>query len=186
MKPEEVTQYLAELFTQGAIQQSSPESWQVEVETMRLLVLLSDDRSWLRILAPLASAEEAQPFLEQLLEANFDLTQETRYALQQGALWGMFQHSFNTLTEEDFKSAIARLVVLHQQGLSGSFNQFVELRIQQIIQAAKQQGQSLETTLQNLDRFYEEGLMGDMGQGAAAREEVLAAWRYQLERLWNE
>jgi len=44
------------------------------------------------------------------------------------------------------------------------FNQLVESRIRQIIQAAKkQQGQSLEATLQNLDRS-EEGILGDLEQ----------------------
>ncbi len=66
------------------------------------------------------------------------------------------------------------------------FNQLVESRIRQIIEAAKQQGQSLEATLQNLDRFYEEGILGDLEQGADSREQVLAAWRRQLERLWPE
>jgi hypothetical protein len=62
----------------------------------------------------------------------------------------------------------------------------VEVRISQIVGTAKLQGQSLEATLQTLERFYQEGLMGDMQQGASSREATLAAWRYQLERLWSE
>jgi predicted negative regulator of RcsB-dependent stress response len=149
-------------------------------------VLLSEDGSWLRILIPLTSAGEAQPFLEQLLEANFDETQETRYALNQNVLWGVFQHNCQTLDPEDLSAAVARLVSLRQRGLDNSFNQLVDNRIRQIIQAAKQQGQSLESTLQTLDRFYREGLMGDLEQGQESREQVLAAWQRQLERLWSE
>ncbi|MCL1464954.1 hypothetical protein [Argonema galeatum] len=185
MTPEQIALTLQELFGPD-VQTIAPGSWQVERPNYRLLVLLSDDLSWLRILIPIVPAQEAQPFLEQLLEANFDVTQETRYALMQDVLWGVFQHNRESLVTSDFSGAIARLLSLHERGLSDCFNQLVQSRVRQIIKAAKLQGQSLEATLQTLDRFYEEGLMGDMAQGAAAREQVLAAWRYQLERFWPE
>lgn len=186
MTPEEIGSTLTELFEPANVQAITPESWQVETPDFRLLVLLSDDGSWLRVLLPIASAQAAEPFVEQLLEANFDDTQQTRYALHQGVVWGVFQHNRESLVRNDFSDAIARLIALHQLGLSDSFNQVVESRMRQIIQAAKQQGQSLEATLQNLDRFYEEGILGDLEQGADSREQVLAAWRRQLERLWPE
>lgn len=185
MTPAEIGSKLAELF--GAdLQAIAPNSWQVDTPSLRLLVLLSDDQAWLRLLIPITSAQEAQPFLEQLLEANFDTTLETRYALYQGVLWGVFQHNCESLTSADFDSAIKQLLSLRQSGLSVFFNQLVEGRIRQIIKAAKQQGQTLEATLQTVDRFYEEGMMGDMNQGSAGREETMSAWRYQLERLWPE
>lgn len=186
MKTEEITNTLKELFSAASVEIPSPGLWQVESSGMRLLVLLSDDQSWLRVLVPITPYQEAQPFVEQVLEANFDTTQETRYALHQGLLWGVFQHSRESLTPEDFRTAIARLISLHQAGLSDLFNQLVEARITQIIRAAKQQGQSLEATLQTLERFYEEGLMGEMDLGAEPREAALEAWRRQLERLWPE
>jgi hypothetical protein len=186
MKPEEITDKLTELFGASAVQMTEASGWQVETPQLRLLVILSQDQSWLRILIPIAPAEEAQSFLEQLLEANFDDTQETRYALNQNVLWGVFQHSCETLDKEDFSAAVARLVSLSQQGLTNSFNQLVDDRIRQIIQVAKQQGQSLEATLQTLDRFYREGLMGDLNQGSESREQVLEVWQRQLERLWPE
>lgn len=186
MKPEQINANLTEIFGAEALEATAPGLWQVETPQLRLLVLLSDDGSWLRVLVPIAPAKEAQPFLEQLLEANFDNTQESRYALHQEVLWGVFQHNLDSLSVEDFSGAIARLVSLHQTGLSDCFNQLIETRISQIILAAKQQGQTLEATLQTLDRFYEEGLMGEMDLGAEAREQVLAAWRRQLERLWPE
>ncbi len=184
MTIEEITTLLEQLFA-GSVEQADG-TWQVELPDLRLLVLLSDDRSWLRILVPIAAAQSALPFLEQLMAANFDYTLETRYALHQDVLWGVFQHSLAGLTKDDFTTAIARLTLLRQQGLDDCFNDLVEQRIRQIILAAKQQGQSLETTLQTLDRFYQEGLMGDMALGSQSREETLAAWRYQLERLWHD
>jgi hypothetical protein len=185
MTPQEITQTLRNLFD-NPVQVSEPDSWQVETEGFRLLILLSEDQSWLRSLIAIATVQDAQPYLEQLLEANFDETQEARYALYQNVLWGVFQHRRSSLTPEDFQAAIARLILLKQQGLSPSFDKLAETQIRLIIHAAKQQGQSLETTLQNLDRFYQEGVMGDINQGATERQQVMGAWRYQLERLWNE
>lgn len=186
MKPEEIANQLTELFGTAAIQNTEPGLWQVETAQLRLLVLLSEDQSWLRILIPIAAAQDAQPFFEQLLEANFDDTQETRYAVNQNVLWGVFQHNCESLNSEDFSSAISRLVFLHQQGLTNPFDQLVDNRICQIIQAAKQQGQTLEATLQTLDRFYREGLLGDLEQSGESRERVLAAWQNRLENLWYE
>lgn len=185
MTPEALVQTLTDLFG-DIVQTLAPGSYQVETDGLRLLVLLSDDQSWLRVLVPIAPAQEAQPFLEQLLSANFDTTRETRYALQENVLWGVFQHSRDGLTSEDVTAAIQQLTELHQQGLNGFFSQLVEQQMRQIIWAAKRQGQSLEATLQNLDRFYQEGLMGDMNAGTQAKDDTLAAWRYQLERLWDQ
>lgn len=185
MTPEEISTTLTNLFD-TAVAALAPGSWQIETSEFRLLVLLSDDQSWLRVLLPIAPEEEARPFLAQLMEANFDDTQETRYALHQEVLWGVFQHSRESLSEIDLTAAIQNLILLHQQGLNESFSRLAESQVRQIIRAVKQQGQSLETTLQNLDRFYEEGLMGDLASTPEARQATLATWRYQLERLWDE
>lgn len=185
MTPQEITQILNTLFG-DSVQVAEPESWQVEAENLRLLVLLSDDQTWLRALVTIAPGQEAEPFWQHLLEANFDDTQETRYALFQGLLWGVFQHNLESLTVQDFQQAIVRLMELHQRGLDDSFSQLAEVQIRQIIRAAKLQGQSLEATLQTLDRFYEEGVMGDINAGEQARGEFMGAWRYQLSRLWDE
>ncbi len=184
MTSEEIASVIKELFDSASIQSLAPGSWQIETKDFRLLVLLSEDQSWLRILIPIVSAQAAQPFMEQLLEANFDETQEARYALHQGVVWGVFQHS-SDLGKNAFSGAIARLLSLHHLGLSPLFEQLVESRIRQIILVAKKQGQSLEATLQNLDRFYEEGVIGEMEPGTSP-EQALAAWRRQLERFWPE
>ncbi|MGB3495744.1 MAG: hypothetical protein WBA57_23645 [Elainellaceae cyanobacterium] len=185
MTPDDVTVLLNELFEEG-VRCNPPESWQVEDGNSRLLLLLSEDQTWLRVLISIAQAQDAQPFLQQLLEANFDETQETRYALYQQVLWGVFQHPVATLTLEDLRQAIARLVQMQRKGLSDTFNQVAEAQIRQIIYAAKLQGQSLESTMKTLERFYHEGVMGEISQEADQRDTVLEAWRYQLERLWNE
>ncbi|NJL62616.1 MAG: CesT family type III secretion system chaperone [Methylacidiphilales bacterium] len=186
MKPTEIESVLTDLFGGTDVNNVASGSWQVETENFRLLILLSDDTSWLRILLPIVPIQEAQPFLEQLLEANFDDTHSCRYALHQNVVWGVFQHNTNSLTTDDFEDAIAQLISLHEAGLNDVFNNLIESRIRLIVTAAKQQGQSLAATMQNLERFYAEGLMGEIEQSSEAREQTLATWRYQLERLWNE
>jgi hypothetical protein len=186
MTPEDIAGTLTELFSAEVVKSIAPGSWQVETADFRLLVLLSEDNTWLRILLPIMPLQEAAAFMTQFLEANFDDTQETRYAVYDDVIWGVFQHNSGTLTNGDFANAIARLISLYQAGVHDVFNNLVETRIREIIKAAKQQGQSLEATMQNLDRFYAEGLLGDIDQNAQGREQILAAWQRQLERLWME
>ncbi len=186
MKIAEISSILSSLFNGQDIQHDVEEAWQVKNSQIHLLVLLSEDHSWLRLLSPIASAREAQSLLPQLLENNFETTQEVRYALNQNVLWGVFHHRLASLTREDLESAIASLLTLVEQGLSPSFNQLIEKQIIQIVKAAKAQGQSLESTYQTIDRFYQEGIMGSIDQDPAQRSQFLAAWKAQLERLWSE
>jgi hypothetical protein len=185
MLPTDLTALLIELFG-DTVEINEPQSWQVNRPDLNLLILLSEDGSWLRSLVTIAPLAEAQPFLAQLLEANFEETQEARYAIYQNVLWGVAQHSLTSLLPEDFRSIILRLVAMKQRGLDRSFSQFAEQQVRTIVQAAKAKGQSLQMTLQTIERFYEEGLMGDIDQPAAERDKVLQAWKAQLERLWDE
>jgi hypothetical protein len=185
MTLDELSSTLTSLFG-DQVQALTPGSFQVETPQFRLLVLLSEDEAWVRALLPIAPAQDAEPYLEQLLESNFDFTQEVRYAIQQGVLWAVFQHSIAGLTTEDFQSAIERMIFLQQSGLDNVFNTFIERQIRQIVRVSKAQGQSLEATLQTLDRFYQEGIMGDLEMGAQSREQTMEAWQRQLRRLWDE
>ncbi|MBE9171517.1 CesT family type III secretion system chaperone [Pleurocapsales cyanobacterium LEGE 06147] len=186
MKVEEITTNLNQLFGSDSIKHQTADTWEIEKTNLRLLVILSENHSWLRILVPIARAIEARALLPQLLEANFAATGEVRYALEQNVVWGVFHHRLASLTQEDFQEAITSLIALAEKGLSELFNQLIEQRIRQIIQAAKLQGQSLETTLQTLERMYQEGMLGGLDQDPQEREQFLAAWQYQLERLWSE
>jgi hypothetical protein len=186
MEITQVTTLLQEIFPQDTIESNDRENWQVQNEKIRLLIILSEDKSWLRILTPIASIMEAQSLLIPLMEANFDVTREIRYALSQNVLWGVFHHNFATLTKEDFQAVILQMTSLIEKGLSDAFRQLMEQRIKQIIQAAKLQGQSKEATYKNLERFYQEGMLGDLDRDPQERADFLAAWKFQLERLWDE
>ena len=185
MNNQDITNHLQQRFAE-AVEHTPPDAWQVETTDYRLLVLLSTDQSWLRLLIPILPGEVAQPYWGQILEANFDLTQEVRYALHQNVLWGVFQYELASLTAVRFEAAISRLLGMKQEGIDPFFNALVEQQIRQIIVAAKQQGQSLTATLQTLDRLYSEGLMGNLDDSRTDKVQVLAAWQRQLERLWEE
>jgi hypothetical protein len=178
----------SETFANGppaVIARPSPEVWQVDTDQLRLLLLLSSDKSWIRILVPIVPLQTAQSYLIELLEANFDLTQMVHFAIHQDVLWGVFQHYYSTLSPQDLEAAINQLVWLHQNGINECFNFLVEKQVRQIIRASKLSGQSLEATLQNLNRLYEEGMLGGLDQDPEEREQFLAAWKLQLERLWD-
>jgi hypothetical protein len=185
MTPPDLTSLLQARFGE-ALSIMSDEAWQIDTADLRLLVLLSEDKSWLRMLVPIAPLHEARPYLETLMSANFDQTLMVRYAISQDVLWGVYHHSCATLASSDFQEAIDNLIHLKERGLSACFHSLIEGQIRQIISASKQRGQSLAATLQMLDRFYEEGLMGELDQSADDRSATLSAWRYQLERLWPE
>jgi hypothetical protein len=182
----DITGILAEIFGTEAVTTPTDASWQVDNDRFRLLVLLSETKTWLRLLIPIVAAADAQPYFEQLLTANFETTQQTHYAIHQNVLWGVFQHNLASLTGDDFRAAIATLLSLHSNGLDDCFKQLIEIKVRQIILAAKSQGQSKESTLQTLERFYQEGMLGGLQQTAQQREQFLSGWRYQLERLWDE
>ncbi len=185
MTPADITTLLQDRFGPD-LQIKPPDAWQVETPTFRLLVLLSADQIGLRVLVPIAPAQEVQPYLKQLLEANFEATQAGRYALHQEILWAAFHHDLASLHADTLDAAITCVLRLKQQGIEPFFDTMMEGQIRQIIHASKRQGQSLEATMQTLDRFYSEGVMGDLSQGGGYQSKVLGAWRQQLERLWPE
>jgi len=185
MTPEDINHVLDELFA-DQISEVSPGSWKIDRENLRLLILLSDDESWVMGLAPMAPVEEAKPFFQDLLESNFEFTQETRYAIHQGVIWVVYRHPLESLKPEAFAEVIGRLTRLQEEGLTPYFKAQLDRQLRMIVEVSKAQGQTLEGTLQTLHRFYEEGMMGELSQNAQQREQVLAAWKQQLERLWPE
>jgi hypothetical protein len=164
----------------------SEDSYKIETDEYRLLIILSEQLSWLRILIPIAPAADVMPFISEFLAANFESTLENRYAFEREVLWGVFQHRVESLTSQDLLTAIDRLIAMKATGVNSAFYQFITKRVKEIITIAKQRGDSLEQTIQTLDRFYTEGVMGDVGSTSEVREEMMSAWRLQLTRLWDE
>lgn len=185
MTPQDITTLLNKRFGDNACAVKPPDAWQIDTPELRLLVLLSPDQTWMRILIPIVATAEAQPFLSEILAANFDHTQMARYATHENTLWGVFHHDLASLEAPQFSAAIDQLLTMKQAGVTPFFNTLIETRVRQIIQAAKLQGQSLEATMQTINRFYAEGMMGDM-KDSTYGDQALVAWQRQLERLWPE
>jgi hypothetical protein len=183
--PEDIRSFLTNRFG-TTLKIVDPDSFQVETPEYRLLIIYSAQQSWLRMLVPIAPAAEAMTFIEEFLSANFDATLETRYAMHQGVLWGVWQHSVAGLTSEDFSSAIDHSIDLKRVGIDRAFQDFATKQVREIVRIAKQRGDTLEQTMQTLDRFYAEGVMGDLGATEDTRKEMMTAWQYQLERLWHQ
>jgi hypothetical protein len=183
--PEDIQLFLTNRF-RNSLKIVDSDSYQVETPDYRLLIVFSAQQSWLRILVPIAPAAEAMTFVEEFLSANFDATLETRYAINQGVLWGVWQHGVAGLTSVDFSQAIDRLIDLKRVGIDRAFQDFSTKQVKAIVSIAKQRGDTLEQTMQTLDRLYAEGVMGDLGATADIRTEMMTAWQYQLERLWHE
>ncbi len=186
MQLEIIEPILKQMFSQATLSHKTEDTWQIDHDGTTILVILSEDKSWLRILTTIASIEEVQPLLIPILEANFEFTGEIRYALAENVLWAVYHHRVASLIEKDFCHAIYSLVSLAEQGLSGLFRQLMEKRILAVIQASKLQGQTKTTTYQTLERFYQEGMLGGMDQTPEQRQRFLAAWKYQLDRLWDD
>ncbi|AFY92014.1 hypothetical protein [Chamaesiphon minutus] len=185
MTPQDIQSFLTNRFGRQ-LTIADADSYQVDTPDYRLLIILSAQQSWVRMLVPIAPAAEAMTFVEEFLSANFDDTLETRYAINQGVLWGVWQHSVAGLTTEDFSTAIDRSIDLKRVGIDRAFQDFATKQVKAIVSIAKQRGDTLEQTMQTLDRFYAEGVMGDIGTTEDVRKEMMTAWQYQLERLWNE
>jgi hypothetical protein len=59
-------------------------------------------------------------------------------------------------------------------------------RCEKLSALLKNRGDTRAQTMQTLDRFYAEGVMGDLGATEDIRQEMMTAWQYQLEKLWDE
>ena len=182
MTLDDVTAALNSHFGEGACQYVPPDAWQVETGDKRLLAI--SPGSWIKLMTPIMPIAEAQPFIQQMMEANFDQTQEARYAFHQEVVWAVFQYDLAALERPQFDSAVGRLLALNQDGAGVFFSRMVEAQVKQIIVASKRAGKSLEDTLKTLDRFYAEGMMGEMGDQTGYQEQALESWRRQLSRLW--
>jgi hypothetical protein len=184
MTPEDIRSFLTSRFG-TTLKLADPDSYQIDTPDYRLLIILSAQQSWVRILVPIAPAAEAMTFVEEFLSANFDATLETRYAINQGVLWGVWQHSVGGLTIEDFNTAIDRSIDLKRVGIDRAFQDFSTKQVQAIVSIAKQRGDTLTQTMQTLDRFYAEGVMGDLGASEDIRQEMMKAWHSKLTQLWD-
>lgn len=157
--------------------------WQTQLASGKWV--LRQQENTIQLMVPIVPEVEARPFLADLLELNFN-TGLAHYAFSQGLLWGTFHHALDTLVLSDLETALSDLQQLQSQGLSQCFEQHVDRQVRQIIAVAKQKNQDLQTTLQQIERLYREGILGDMNDSTDRMEATISRWRDRLKRLWTE
>lgn len=87
--------------------------WEMVVEGVEVTVIASSDHNRMRVIAPVASADQLEPqVLHRMMEANFTSALDVRYAIFQGVVWAAFLHPLDSLTERDLRSALYQVVTL--------------------------------------------------------------------------
>ncbi len=87
--------------------------WQFSVGGMAAQVIADASHDRMRILVPVARAEEvSEAMLRRCMQANFSSALDARYALAQGVLWSAFVHPLGSLDEALFLSALGQTVTL--------------------------------------------------------------------------
>lgn len=86
-------------------------AWAFRVSDRPVQVVVDPDADRMRILTPIAAVGALTPeLMERLLQANFDTALDARYAIAQGALWGVFVHPLSPLDDGEFLSGLGQTV----------------------------------------------------------------------------
>lgn len=87
--------------------------WEMEISSVKVLVIADQEHNRMRVIAPAADADQVGPeVLRRMMEANFTSTLDARYAIFQGMVWAAFLHPLDTLTERELRSALNQVVTL--------------------------------------------------------------------------
>jgi hypothetical protein len=75
------------------------------------MALLSDEEhNRMRIISPITNYSSLAPKIkDSLMDSNFHLTLDARYAVSEDTLYAAFMHPLSTLREEDFYSALKQV-----------------------------------------------------------------------------
>jgi hypothetical protein len=98
----------------------TPGAIQTRVDGIIIYLLSDPNNDRMRLVAAIASAASLRRRdLGVLLQANFDRTLDTRYAISEGVVYSVFQHRISSLTPEQIRSALAQVVSLAKTFGSG-------------------------------------------------------------------
>jgi hypothetical protein len=96
--------------------------WAAKVGELELYVFVDEVEDRVRIMVPVAQADEADPVLMLvLLTANFELARDARYALRDGLVWCLFGHRLSWLSEPELHHAIRDVLAL-ARNTGGTFS----------------------------------------------------------------
>jgi len=94
-----------------------PGLWEFRVHGYRVSVITDERANRMRIIVPVAKAEEIDSKqMKRLMQANFDSALDARYSIARGVLWSAFIHPLSELSERQFIDGLAQTV-----NLAGTF-----------------------------------------------------------------
>lgn len=87
--------------------------WRLHIHKQPLLVITDEKADRMRIISPVARAQEVKPdLLLRLMQANFDSALDARYAIAKHTLWSAFIHPLRSLSDEEFLAALGQVTNL--------------------------------------------------------------------------
>jgi len=90
-----------------------PGAIQTRVEGINIYLISDSAHDRMRIMAPVARMNPANPRLAPLLlQANFKSTLDARYAVSEGVIYAAFLHPISSLSHELLESALAQVLSL--------------------------------------------------------------------------
>lgn len=90
-----------------------PGFWRATVAGRVITVITDENADRMRIISPVARAEDLNPALMfRMLQANFDTALDARYSIAQGILWSLYLHPLGALSDEQFLAGIGQVVNL--------------------------------------------------------------------------
>jgi hypothetical protein len=85
-------------------------AWRFQLDSVLMYCITDEKHNRLRIIAPIANVDElSDKVLRECLSANFDRTLDARYCIHDETVWGAFIHPFDSLSEEQFQSALLQV-----------------------------------------------------------------------------
>ncbi len=85
--------------------------WNFTIEKLPVIIVTDIKNNRMRILVPVRKANELSvEQLKRIMQANFDTTLDSRYAIAKNILWATYIHSLSTLHERQFISGIGQTV----------------------------------------------------------------------------
>lgn len=110
MTAERLAQIIMDIDPDAAI---TPSGIELTIEDIPVLVVMAPAADRMRAMVPIASVEDVTPEeMSRMMQANFDIALDARYAVAQDRVWGVFIHPLGALEREQFLSAIAQTVNL--------------------------------------------------------------------------
>lgn len=93
--------------------EGQPGFWRATVAGRAITVITDENADRMRIISPVANAENLDPQLMfRLLQANFDTALDARYSIAKNIVWSLYLHPLGSLDDAQFLAAIGQVVNL--------------------------------------------------------------------------